>query len=245
MKPLGEMFNSHIQPSCVIRGLLPILLGFASVFALGSDPIDQKSSTSEMRDETRPPERIIHYFAQKAIRSILDNFDDAWALERIDSEWRNGDCFLRFHFQSQVDEPLILHAQINPAKGTVLNMAALERSKIAAILRAQPDEIGNVAALKRFFFPSENRTKLEYVFFRDYGVARIPGDFLRHEGFGDRMDFNMAEEFILVQSRTFFYRGALGNPNFMMVLDARTGGRYLAGPSDLLKRHWEWLKDSE
>ena len=80
--------------------------------------------------------RINDYYARNAILAILAYFDDAWALQRIDTEMKNNKFYLSFHFPTQTQDSLIVCAQVDPGTGEFLGFEGFRPNMAGEIASA-------------------------------------------------------------------------------------------------------------
>lgn len=197
---------------------------------------NQKSSYSDYYVDLDSPNNLLEYPAYKAMLSILGNFDEDWMLERVDSEWQQEQCFLRFHFQTRASEPMIYRAQINPITGDVLSGDEMNRKSLDSIIVSSAEAVGNVAASETDISASlRNLENAKNHYFRDIEIFRRNRKFLNKTGLSYALVKFSSDNIILVRRRSKLNPNVLGTTAITSVYDERTGEPIIFYLGDLLK----------
>lgn len=226
-----KMYKNKFQIPPVTRGLLPLLAILFSVLTLHSESAEKSIKTNTLLQQNKSSIHVINYYAHTAIQSILPYFNDAWALTRIDTESKDSDFFLRFHFQTITKEPLVFHAQVDQTTGNVLRMVDIKPDTRDEIALAPSGEIGNVAALKLFLPDPKDFRKRETHFFRDYDIVRISKEHLARI----HTEIEYPEQLILVRRRITFSPTVRGEGAGTFAYDASTGEAILKMLGDMFQ----------
>jgi hypothetical protein len=227
--------NYRYLQSFNIISRLPLFCFFIfSTSLLRAESVDQQKVLDTIQQQTGSSVRLNQFYARNVILSILPSFDDSWALKRIDSESKDGNFYLRFHFQTIAEEILIIRAQVEPSTGKLLKLVDIRPEMREEIAHAPSDEIGNVAALKLYILSLQQPHKQKQYSFRDFDIVRINKSSLVHP----RPDIDYPEQLIILRSRILFPTNMRGQGSTTFVYDASIGKVITKSIGDMLTRQW-------
>jgi len=228
------MKNIHLE--CINSGrlLFAWFLGLFPLSVVGAESDAQAIPKAEeaLRAESSYPVPV--YEALKATREILADCDDAWMLEHVDSECLDEECFLRFHFRTEGEEPLTLHARLDPATGDLLSVEKMDRTKMEKVAVSPADELGNVAVLELFLSDIEGYKDNEGEYFRDLTVERKERSYFAERS-SSVLKRTPADKLMVVRRRKVHIPLKFGRGAVSVVYDAMSGEVIVINLGDLLR----------